>query len=261
MRHKKDYLTRLTQAARWQLPPKEAAEVVADYRDMLAGDGRTEEALVQEVGTPWQAVRLVRPPKSYGRWLLAFTALAGCLALPLHWLLLRYTPTLSGFWWSSFIFSLFLLGGGLGLSLFWFGRQGQREELSRSWYACMAGLLVLLACVWGLAGVCFSPKLLELAAQWEPRRVGQSVRTCLELIGLLAALAGLLGAVWARLADRRWRAVYVLGLTVLLAALLLCSVLTSMDLSLSGERWWVPYALRMALLTALGLVGTGVSLC
>ena len=81
------------------------------------------------------------------------------------------------------------------------------------------------------------------------------------MIGLLAALAGLLGAVWARLADRRWRAVYVLGLTVLLAALLLCSVLTSMDLSLSGERWWVPYALRMALLTALGLVGTGVSLC
>ena len=66
MRHKKDYLTRLTQAARWQLPPKEAAEVAADYRDILAGDGRTEEALVQEVGTPWQAVRLGRPPKSYG---------------------------------------------------------------------------------------------------------------------------------------------------------------------------------------------------
>ena len=43
--------------------------------------------------------------------------------------------------------ALVLLGGGLGLSLFWFGRQGQREELSRSRYACMAGLLVLLACV------------------------------------------------------------------------------------------------------------------
>ena len=79
MRHKKDYLTRLTQAARWQLPPKEAAEVAADYRDILAGDGRTEGALVQEVGTPWQAVRLVRSPKSYGRWVMAFTELAGCM--------------------------------------------------------------------------------------------------------------------------------------------------------------------------------------
>lgn len=261
MRHKQDYLTRLTRAARWQLPPKEAAEVAADYGDMLAGDGRTEKALIQEVGTPWQAVRLVRSPKSYGRWLLVFALLAGCLALPLYWLLVWYTPMLSGVWWSGFIFGLLLLGGGLGLSLFWFGRQGRRERLSRSWYACMAGLAVLLACVWGLTGVCFSPKLIELAARWDPGRVGPAIHTCLRLIGLLAALAGLLGAVRARLADRRWRAVYVLGLTVLLAALLLYSVLTSMDLTATGEPWWFPYLWRMALLTGLGLAGTEVSLC
>lgn len=257
------YLNRLTWAARWQLPPKEAAEVAADYADLLAGDGRTEEALMQEVGAPWRAVRLVRPPKSYGRWLIVFALLSACLALPLYWLLVWYTPTLSGVQWSSFIFGLFFLGAGLGLSLFWFGRQGQREQggLPLSWYACMAGLLVLLACVWGLTYCCFSPKLLEWAARWRPAQVGQTIHAGLKLIGLLAALAGLLGAVLARLTDRRWRAVYVLGLTVLLMALLLYSVLTSMDLTTTGELWWFPYLWRMALLTAAGLAGTGVSLC
>lgn len=260
---RRSYLDRLTWAARWQLPPKEAAEVAADYADLLAEDGRTEEALIQEVGAPWRAVRLVRPPKSYGRWLIVFALLSACLALPLYWLLARCSPTLSGVQWSSFIFGLFFLGAGLGLSLFWFGRQGQREQdgLPLSWYACIAGLLVLLVCVCGLTCLCFSPKLLEWAARWRPAQVGQTIHAGLKLIGLLAALAGLLGAALARLTDRRWRAVYVLGLTVLLTALLLYSVLTSMDLSIAVEDWWVTYARRMALLAAAGLAGTGVSLC
>lgn len=259
MRQKQDYLARLTCAARWQLPPEEAAEVVADYRDMLAGDSRTEKELVQEVGSPWRAVRMVRSPRSYGRWLAVFSLLVLCLALPLYWLLAWYTPRLNGVRWSGFVFGLFLLGAGMGLSMLWFGRQGQRERhgLSICWYAAAAGLLLMLAVVWGLTWLCFSPKLLELAARWEPAHVGVAVAMCLRLIGLLAALLALLGMVRARLADRRWRAVYVLGLTVLLATLLLYSILTSMDLSFG----WRFYALRMALFTALGLAGTGVSLC
>ena len=262
MKQQMTYLDRLARAARWQLPPGEAAEVVADYADLLAGDNRPEAVLRREVGTPWRAVRLVRPAKSYGRWLAIFALLTACLALPLLRIFSGYGPFLRGPWWDRFTFGLFCLGAGLGLSLFWFERQGRREDakLPGSLYLCIAALLVLLAGVWGLACPIFSPALLARLAGLGSD-VGPVFHVALKLIGLLAALTGLLGAVRARLADRRWRAVYVLGLTVVLVALLYYSLLTGMDLSASFPGWERPFALRMALLTLAGLAGTGVSLC
>ena len=34
---RRDYLSRLSRAARWYLPPAEAAEVLEDYREIVAG--------------------------------------------------------------------------------------------------------------------------------------------------------------------------------------------------------------------------------
>ncbi len=45
-----DYLSRLSLAARWYLPPAEAAEVLEDYREIV--EGRSEEELRREVGGP-----------------------------------------------------------------------------------------------------------------------------------------------------------------------------------------------------------------
>lgn len=40
---KKDYFTQLTRAARWLLPPEEAREVLAEYRDILDAAQRRRE--------------------------------------------------------------------------------------------------------------------------------------------------------------------------------------------------------------------------
>ncbi|MCI9113213.1 MAG: hypothetical protein HFF96_02975 [Oscillibacter sp.] len=77
---RRDYFSRLSRAARWFLPPAEAAEVLEDYREIVAG--RSEEELRRDLGTPRAAMRQLAQPKAYRRWLAAFAGLTVCLLLP-----------------------------------------------------------------------------------------------------------------------------------------------------------------------------------
>lgn len=70
---RRDYLSRLTRAVRWYLPPAEAAEVLEDYREIVAG--RSEEELRREVGVPRETARRLAQPKAYRRWLMVFAFL------------------------------------------------------------------------------------------------------------------------------------------------------------------------------------------
>ena len=72
---RRDYLSRLSRAARWYLPPAEAAEVLEDYREIVAG--RSEEELRRDLGTPRAAMRQLAQPKAYRRWLAALGASHG----------------------------------------------------------------------------------------------------------------------------------------------------------------------------------------
>ena len=76
---------------------------------------------------------------------------------------------------------------------------------------------------------------------------------------LLESAAGLLGVVKARLDDRRWSALYILGLTAVAVCVLILAFLGSLDSASGGA--WASYALPWGLLGAAGLVGTGVALC
>ena len=74
---KKDYMSRLSPAARWLLLPEDAAEVIADYKDIA--NGRSDEELLRDIGDPVQAAKLVADQKEYRHWLRAFTVLAVCV--------------------------------------------------------------------------------------------------------------------------------------------------------------------------------------
>ena len=65
-----DYFSRLSRAARWYLPPSEAAEVLEDYREIVKG--RSGEELRRDLGTPGAAVKQLVQPKAYRRWLAVF---------------------------------------------------------------------------------------------------------------------------------------------------------------------------------------------
>ena len=78
---RRDYFSRLSRAARWYLPPAEAAEVLEDYREVV--EGRSEEELRREVGAPWETARRLAQPGAHRRWLIVFGSLSVCLLLPM----------------------------------------------------------------------------------------------------------------------------------------------------------------------------------
>ena len=79
----------------------------------------------------------------------------------------------------------------------------------------------------------------------------------LSLAGIVGAACGVLGLVRARISDRRWSALYILGLTVLVVCVMIHAFLGSLVII----DLWTPYAVKWCVLGAVGFVGTGVSLC
>ena len=81
--------------------------------------------------------------------------------------------------------------------------------------------------------------------------------------GVLAALAGLVGLIQAKCHDRRWLALYVLGVTVAVLVGFIEFNMKRMDVD------WIPtieefraYLMaRLLPIGAVGLLGTGVALC
>ncbi len=60
---------------------------------------------------------------------------------------------------------------------------------------------------------------------------------------------------------RRWRALYIMGLMVLVECVLVIANLVSMDLGSLSSGWWVSRAVSLSAIGLAGLAGAGVSLC
>ena len=254
----KDYFTRLTAAARWQMQPGEAAEFLADYREILEENPRSEEALLRELGEPWRAVRLSADRRSYCRWLAAFFALSLCLLLPALYGLSGKIEWLMGTWLRRLSPEVLLPAVGTAGALLLFRRRERTPapRLPRPLWVLLPLLPALSALViWWVWKV-----LLTLPAP--PNRVGLIAQGGYVLLSLLAAALGLWGLTAARVCDRRWRALYVMAL----ATAALCCVtllrLRGMDIGEGGFRAaWNDYLCRCALIAGIGLVGTGAALC
>jgi len=266
----RDYLSRLSRAVRWYLPPAEAAEVLEDYRELIEQEPRSEEELRRDLGTPREAVRQLAQPKVYRRWLAVFGVLSVCLLLPgvdtvlsglslmLYRLFRVYSP-----WWGTtgktawLAVPLFPLG--TVLAAVWFRRSGAKgKTLPRGIMPLLVVPLVGMAWVWFLAWVILAERFDVINFLFP--RLGGLVSATLALCILVEAAIGMFGLVKARLGDRRWRAVYVWGLMGAVLSIYLWRLLTSMTFDPSAG-WQLPYILRFAFITVTGLVGTGVSLC
>lgn len=258
----RDYFSRLSRAARWYLPPAEAAEVAEDYREIVAG--RSEDELRQDLGTPWAAVRQLAQPKAYRRWLAVFLALSACVLLPsadvirgmLSWLFdlclndITRTPR----------YAELMLPLGTALALVWFQRNGKKEPvLPRRIVPLLVLLLLGMSWVSFLGWVLFSERWDILNSLFPTERVWLH-RLTLGLNAFAAGTVGITGLINARLTDRRWRAVYTLGLTGAAACLFIWRMYAGMFWDFR-PGWQTPYVIRYMVLLLLGLVGTGAALC
>ncbi len=265
-----NYMAQLKKAAHWRLAPKEAQTMLDDYEEILSHCAYPESDLSKEIGTPWQAARQMTEPGHYRRWLAVFTVLTACAFLP------AISPAGPAFYlWelftmrrSSFLLLLLFLLGQL-LSFFWFQRTGVRRKESGlpkglpllllllliGFLAAWAALLLMLLHSQKLACI---TEALENSALVYPPYPGQIISLALKCIGFFCAIFSGYALVQARLADRRWRAAYALGLTVTVLCIVILAVVTSMSFPFD----WQKHCLQSCLfLTFAGLAGTGVSLC
>lgn len=262
---KRDYLSRLARAARWYLPPAEAAEVLEDYRD-IAGD-RSEEELRRNLGTPWTVARQLTQLKAYCRWLAVFAVLAVCAGLPAVMVFLAELSNAFSWCWNvgqnAVFFTWVFFAVGMGLSLLWFRRNGRREAGGTVFRRVLPRLALILA---GMAWLWFIAWLV-LAERWELLNslfsAGRipSLHLSIGVDVFAMGLMGLFGLIRVRLGDRRWGAVYVLGLAGVILGLSVWAFFTSMNFGGFVPGWQTPFVMRYAFITFVGLVGTGVSLC
>ena len=193
-----------------------------------------------------------------------FAILAACAVIPVLSSKKFGLEALRVVWKSLFstgfpLYRIFL-AVGVALSLVWFRRRkGDKNPPLPKPAAVMLAILVVTVGIlwwmlWNYEHVFFGgvePILGGLHA-------GEVNALAMKCIAALLAAAGVAGLVNARTIDRRWRAVYVLSLCALMMALKISSMFVYFDVSSTPMEWAFPTMLE---LTAVGLIGAGVSLC
>lgn len=263
---REQYLKKFSQAVRWRLPPQESEEAIADYRELIYQPERDRGKLVEELGEPVQAAHLLTDVKTYRRWLKVFAVLAFGLFLLAKWNWTGWSDVHLSFaeqWW----YPVWVMAVGLALSLYWFRRHGQKNGPMSKWL--MLSLVVVLALGAGVLAWewrVMDAEFLECVAA-EPFRgpLHKQIWVLGDLLmygGAACALAALAGLVLAKCYDRRWLALYILGLTVAALCGFMTFQLKGMSLEYLEANMIQAYLFsRLIPIGAAGLIGTGVALC
>ena len=272
---KRNYMTRLERVARWRLPPREAEDVIADYREMVGDPPRPEEELLRDLGKPRDVIKPLTQPKQYRFWLAVFAVMAACIFIP------GTGPLPGGFffpWFRLFPGAIpgpnlcrFFLIVGTVVSLVWFRprREEARRPLPRSIPAALAVLLAVMGSMWWVSwqltlypgGALANPVFSLPMDLWWPmgdHSIGGSLLALLLNWNVLPLIVlGITALVKARTRDRRWRAVYILSLSAMMLAFRVLGVLTSLALTAPPvfPLW------NSVEITLIGLIGAGVTLC
>ncbi len=265
---KKDYMTRLEGWARWMLPRQEAEDVIADYRD-ITGDPE----LCRGLDKPRHVIKPLANKKTYYTWLAAFAVMALCVFT------LGISPTGIGYliwrlpFFPNHLGPVFALSGAV-LALVWFRRKkdGRRAPIPKGLAVALAFLLVWVGLVflfywavlhdldgfvsmWGTMTTFIGP------GNTVPRST-YLIQCALCYLPFLASFPALYWLVKARIHDRRWAAAYILAVTAILVSLETVAELTNMNVTAAPyEVSLRARLLQCAVVTALGLTGTGVALC
>ena len=259
------YLKKFSRAVRWRLPPQESEEAIADYRELIFQEERDETKLVEELGDPVQAAHLLTDVKTYRRWLAVFAVLAFGLFLLVKWAWTAMIPfrfyEIRAWWYPVWVMAV-----GLLLSLYWFRRHGQKNgPMSRRLALALGAVFLLGAGSMAWSWYVTSPGFLEFYRQTYPDSIPWQVILQRELLvegGMACAVTALAGLVLAKCYDRRWLALYTLGVTVAAMFGFVEFCMVRMDISAGEPELFRAYVFaRILPVGAVGLIGTGVALC
>ena len=153
---REQYLKKFRRAVRWRLPPRDAEEAIADFRELIFQEERDETKLVEELGTPVQAASLLTDGKSYHRWQQVFAVLAFGLLLLVKWSWtgLVHLRLNNG---EEYWYPVLVIAVGLPLSLYWFRRYGQKNSSCSKLLLLAVAIVLIAGCgvtygIWGESG-------------------------------------------------------------------------------------------------------------
>lgn len=239
------YYKRLSRAARWFMPPREARELMEDYREMLAG--MDDATAVSRFGMPVRAVLAAAGKRDILSWHGVFLGLVVLLILPAVFVLsgVGY-PIMLGMFTGHMLAILLLVWFGMG------GRGRGAGRLSNALLGsfCLLSVLDIVLCAVILY---FSTHIFASSGLY----LGWMLRVCL----VLYSIVGIAGVALARISDRRWSAVAVLsaaGIAVCAYILgIICSMDPTSDPAVMLNKLWF----NSVLVTAAGILTAVVSLC
>lgn len=261
---REQYLKKFSRAARWRLPPRESEDAISDYRELIFQEERDESRLAEELGEPVQAAHLLTDVKTYRRWLKVFAVLAFGVLLLAKWAFMGHTSFYFSFaerWW----YPVWVMAVGLALSLYWFRRHGQKNGTISKWLVLALVVVLIAGCgvmygIWDVTGAVMYEQVSENG--WKLIQQVHLVVTAMMYVGTLSALAAFAGLVLAKCYDRRWLALYILGVTAAAMIGFVTFNFKSLNLDYPTADVIQSYLFtRLIPIGAAGLIGTGVALC
>lgn len=229
----------------WWYPQEEAREILSDYEELPDPDLSHPLQIIQDLGVS----------RRIWRWLTVFGILTVFLLIPV---LSIFGVDCYGYYNIS-LFIQFCPIFGFALSFVWF-QPGKKGPLTKEFALFFfVEWLVFFLAVGLLALLVSSPQhiiefLNKLKTIWIGLALIFDFDRIVILLGFAGAALGFLGLNRARTDHRRWRAAYVLGLTIL--CLCICILAVVWDMGIQGRA-----VLRAVRVMLMGLALTGVSLC
>lgn len=243
-----EYLQKLSLAARWFLPHGEAVEIIEDYREMIAEgkEGKAEERF----GPPVKAVLKVAEPGKKWVWSLFF---AGALVIHfffIHWAKHHTYYSLAALTMAAVTVGLLLYLLGVG-------------KLHNPFKGLPKSILITLAAFVLFIILMFTPSyyLLRFYNNQYPWSYGQSFFDFLYGCVIVFSLVSIGGIVLARLRDKRWRAVSILSLTIVIMTMYFLSGFSNMDPSGDPVMDVILKYHEGIFVAVAGILTAGVSLC
>ncbi len=245
-------LDRLSRAAYWQLGKEEATDIINDYKEIFEEKFSVGADLSYKLDHPYQIIKCLRNKRQYFRWISVFSIMIICL-------LSMAACLFTGGYYLWSVAGLYFIGEGLSMLYFRsLDREKRHEPRPRKLLLFMFAELVLALVILSVAimsYIGFNTEMVQVFDILSSENIGRTITRVIQIIAVILSGLGVFSLYKAKVSDRRWRALYCFGITVVL----LCSFVVSYQHSVNLGSDQGVWSLFIAFL-GIGCMITGVSL-